>query len=79
MTSAPDLRSAPTNTEALDDAIDRVEAGYIARNPNSQAAFERARGVLPGGNTRSVLYYDPFSLSFARGEGARLWDADGHA
>ncbi len=79
MTSASELRSAPTNTEALDDAIGRVEAGYIARSPNSQAAFERARGVLPGGNTRSVLYYDPFPLSLTRGEGARLWDADGHA
>jgi glutamate-1-semialdehyde 2,1-aminomutase len=80
MPSADDLRSGgPANTEALDDAVRRVEASYIARNPRSQAAFERARGVLPGGNTRSVLYYDPFPLSFARGEGARLWDADGHA
>jgi glutamate-1-semialdehyde 2,1-aminomutase len=33
---------------------------------------------MPGGNTRSVLYSDPFPLAFARGEGARLWDVDGH-
>jgi glutamate-1-semialdehyde 2,1-aminomutase len=33
---------------------------------------------MPGGNTRTVLFYDPFPLSIARGEGCRLWDADGH-
>jgi len=27
---------------------------------------------MPGGNTRTVLYYDPFPLTFARGQGARL-------
>jgi glutamate-1-semialdehyde 2,1-aminomutase len=25
-----------------------------------------------------VLFYDPFPLSIARGDGCRLWDADGH-
>jgi glutamate-1-semialdehyde 2,1-aminomutase len=33
---------------------------------------------MPGGNTRTVLYYDPFPLSIARGRGCRLWDADDH-
>lgn len=33
---------------------------------------------MPGGNTRTVLYYDPFPLSINRGEGCRLWDADDH-
>ena len=33
---------------------------------------------LPGGNTRTVLFYEPFPLSMAKGEGARLRDLDGH-
>ena len=34
---------------------------------------------MPGGNTRSVLFHAPFPLTMVRGEGCRLWDADGHA
>jgi glutamate-1-semialdehyde 2,1-aminomutase len=37
-----------------------------------------AAHVLPGGNTRSVLYHPPFPLTMVRGEGCWLWDADGH-
>ena len=33
---------------------------------------------MPGGNTRSVLHYAPYPLTFAKGEGAYLYDADGH-
>lgn len=76
--SAAALPRPIANTEPLERALARVEAAYIARNPASQARFERARGVMPGGNTRSVLYYDPFPLTFLRGEGATLEDADGH-
>ncbi len=32
---------------------------------------------MPGGNTRTVLFYNPFPTAMTRGEGARLWDADG--
>lgn len=34
--------------------------------------------ALPGGNTRSVLFFAPFPPAMARGEGCYLWDADGH-
>ena len=33
---------------------------------------------MPGGNTRSAIHIDPFPLTMARGEGAWLWDIDGH-
>jgi len=33
---------------------------------------------MPGGNTRTVLYYGPFPICAARGEGAWLTDIDGH-
>ena len=40
--------------------------------------YEAAREVLPGGHTRTVLTHPPFPLTFVRGEGATLTDADGH-
>ena len=33
---------------------------------------------MPGGNTRTILYFDPFPLCMVRGEGCHLFDADGH-
>jgi len=44
---------------------------YIADNPASAARHAEARKVMPGGNTRTVLHYEPFPLTFVRGEGAR--------
>jgi glutamate-1-semialdehyde 2,1-aminomutase len=64
----------PTLAEALDHAVSR----YTGSNPQSARQYERAVQVMPGGNTRSVLFYGPFPLAIARGEGCRLWDADGH-
>jgi glutamate-1-semialdehyde 2,1-aminomutase len=33
---------------------------------------------MPGGNTRTILFFDPFPLCMVRGEGCYLFDADGH-
>jgi glutamate-1-semialdehyde 2,1-aminomutase len=62
----------------LDAALAEAREAYAARNPASLAAHAEAAGSLPGGNTRSVLFHAPFPLLMARGEGCRLWDADGH-
>lgn len=59
-------------------AVEHEAAAYAARNPTSQARYLEATTVMPGGNTRSVLFYEPFPLAIARGAGCRLWDADGH-
>lgn len=67
--------SAPVSiAEAIDSAVVR----YTKRNPQSALQYERAVRVMPGGNTRTVVFYSPFPLAIARGEGCRLWDADGH-
>lgn len=34
--------------------------------------------MLPGGNTRTVLHFDPFPFRVASAEGSRLTDIDGH-
>src|SRR5690242_21890471 len=53
-------------------------AEYEERNPRSRALYERARQSLPGGNTRSGVYLDPFPFYAERGEGPYLHDVDGH-
>ncbi len=50
----------------------------MAANPKSRARDGAAKRWMPGGNTRTVLHYDPFPLGIARGEGARLYDLDGY-
>lgn len=63
---------------ALATAVAQASAHFASRNPASHAQHERALQVMPGGNTRSVLFYEPFPLAMRRGEDCRLWDADGH-
>jgi glutamate-1-semialdehyde 2,1-aminomutase len=67
-----------TRNITLDAALDEARRDYVAANPASLAQHQRAHAALPGGNTRTVLYYEPFPVAFVRGEGARLWDLDGH-
>jgi glutamate-1-semialdehyde 2,1-aminomutase len=55
-----------------------AEERFRAANPKSAAINQSAIEVMPGGNTRTVIHYAPYPLTFAKGEGARLWDADGH-
>ena len=59
-------------------ALAEAEELYRARHPKSLAQHRVACLALPGGNTRSAIHVDPFPLTIARGEGARLWDLDGH-
>jgi glutamate-1-semialdehyde 2,1-aminomutase len=51
---------------------------FAARNPESARLHDEARRVLPGGHTRASIAHEPFPLTFVRGEGAVLTDADGH-
>jgi glutamate-1-semialdehyde 2,1-aminomutase len=44
----------------------------------SRAIADRVRRVMPGGDTRSVTFYPPYPLALVRGDGHRVWDADGN-
>jgi glutamate-1-semialdehyde 2,1-aminomutase len=59
-------------------AVADARRRYAEKNPASRERFEAARVALPGGNTRTVLFHEPFPLGIVRGEGCRIWDADGH-
>jgi glutamate-1-semialdehyde 2,1-aminomutase len=52
---------------------------YPESSPRSQQLYRRACGVMPGGNTRTTVFMEPFPIYAVRGEGCQIWDADGHA
>ena len=64
--------------ESLEAAIENARSRYASTNPQSQAADEKATRYLPGGNTRSVLHFEPFPLTMVGGDGAEITDLDGH-
>jgi glutamate-1-semialdehyde 2,1-aminomutase len=51
---------------------------YLARTAASRRLHEQARRVMPGGDTRTSAYWAPYPVFIERGEGCRIWDADGH-
>ncbi len=50
---------------------------YKAKTARSRQLYEEALHVMPGGNSRSTIFFDPYPFYIARGEGVRIWDADG--
>lgn len=58
--------------------LERCIQQYIRANPNSARQLDWAARVMPGGNTRSVLFYEPFPLVMTGGNGCSLDDLDGH-
>jgi glutamate-1-semialdehyde 2,1-aminomutase len=67
-----------TTDTAIDKALAAAHRRFTDSNPASLRQFEEQARYMPGANSRSVLFYAPFPLTIARGEGATLWDADGH-
>lgn len=53
-------------------------AAFQSRTPKSRAWYERATKVMPGGDTRTGTFHLPYPLFVSRGQGCRLWDADGN-
>ena len=68
-----------TTESAFVGVVERMRRDTADRNPASRAQHDRARAVLPGGTTRTILHHAPFPLTFVSGEGATLRDADGHS
>ncbi len=60
------------------EALEEAKANYAKVNPKSRGVHQKAGASLPGGHTRTGIVFDPFPISWERGEGARLFDADGH-
>jgi glutamate-1-semialdehyde 2,1-aminomutase len=70
---------AQRRNTTVEEALREAEQRFTTANPKSLARHRAAQAHLPGGNTRTNMYFSPFPLTIARGEGARLYDLDGHA
>jgi glutamate-1-semialdehyde 2,1-aminomutase len=54
-----------------------VQDDYKRLTPASRALWDRALGSLPAGNTRTTIFYEPYPVYIARGDGCRVTDVDG--
>ena len=72
------MTAAPLRNSSIASALEEARQVYARRRPESLALHQRAAEVMPGGNTRSVLFHGPYPLAVASGEGCRIHDADGH-
>src|SRR5882762_8124756 len=50
---------------------------YRAKTSRSRQMYEEAVRVMPGGSSRTTTFFDPYPFYITRGQGARIWDADG--
>jgi glutamate-1-semialdehyde 2,1-aminomutase len=58
-------------------SLDKELSEYTAKTSRSRALHEEAVAVMPGGNSRTTTFFDPYPFYFQRGQGAHIWDADG--
>ncbi len=60
------------------ELTDREMARLTERTPRSKQRFERAVKVMPNGVPSSFEANDPWPVYLERGDGAHVWDVDGH-
>jgi len=64
------------NHNRILDSLSRVKENFLIKNPLSFERWNKAQEVMPGGNTRTVLHYEPFPLAVERGVGTHLYSLD---
>lgn len=67
-----------TASQRVSQALADAKEQYRRANPKSLAQHQRAAEVMPGGNTRTVIFTDPFPLTLVTGKDARVRSLDGH-
>ncbi len=58
-------------------SIETLIDTYKAKTTRSRQMYEEALQVMPGGNSRTTTFFDPYPFYITRGAGPRIWDADG--
>ena len=78
MSAEPAAAQPVPHLDDLDQWVCDAHDRYANSHPKSLSEQERAQRVLPGGNTRSVLHFEPFPFRVVFAEGAEVIDLDGH-
>ncbi|MBM3585133.1 MAG: aspartate aminotransferase family protein [Alphaproteobacteria bacterium] len=71
------MNARPLRNLDLETAYLEAEQGYVRATPESRRRNEENGRVMPGGNTRTVLHFQPYPATVVKGEGCYVWDADG--
>jgi glutamate-1-semialdehyde 2,1-aminomutase len=71
------MMSHPQSFDAVDQAVAAAVDHYVAKRPKTASWHERAKAVLPGGNTRSILFTQPFPIRIEASDGCVITDVDG--
>ena len=50
---------------------------YIETTPTSNTLAKSARSSMPGGDTRTTAFWEPYPLYFQGGSGSSIKDVDG--
>jgi glutamate-1-semialdehyde 2,1-aminomutase len=58
-------------------SLETLVDNYKAKTARSRQMYEEALQVMPGGNSRTTTFFDPYPFYITRGAGPRIWDADG--
>ncbi|KIW12573.1 hypothetical protein PV08_09850 [Exophiala spinifera] len=66
-----------TNIQTLEEALSQAHEIYTQSHPASNKNYAEACKYMPGGNTRTVLFADPFPLTIDSGESCYLTTIDG--
>ena len=64
----------PSNADAWGE-LER----YLGMTAGSMALWKTAQSYLPGGDTRSSIFWKPYPIYIERGEGCYVYDVDGTA
>jgi glutamate-1-semialdehyde 2,1-aminomutase len=70
--------SAEIDRDRLAKLTERELKKLAERTPESKRRYERGIKVMPGGVPSSFQENDPWPVYLERGEGAKVWDVDGH-
>ncbi len=65
-------------TPEAEKYFDSLKETYASQRPKSEALHKKACRYMPGGDTRTATFFLPFPNFIERGEGAYMYDADGH-
>lgn len=68
---------ADSDHSSLQGALTQAHELYTRRHPTSRKNYEEACKYMPGGNTRTVLFANPFPLTIDSGEACYLTTIDG--
>ena len=65
-----------SSSKALSNLIDSATARYVEANRKSESIHDRAQSVLPGGDTRNSIFWEPFPIYVDHAQGSTIVDAD---